>query len=332
MEKEQLQQLFSKFGKAFREVTSFIDSSHGEQDRRLNYILDDAYVLKLNSPVSMWEERLQQIARLTDRYRAIGVYCPRLIPALGGGYSVMHEGLVCYVEEYAQYPICGEEVVLPRSEVIAHLGTLAARFSGVDLTDIHSMWSIIDLAPLDGDVDEKQENANLLTKALEEAGEGALARQVADFNEALRRRILEDFRALPRCVFQGDLNSANYLHSGGHFAGLIDFNMSGTDVNINVFANETNDFPDDEQLDQMTVPEILEGMKQEQARLLDVIWKSYTMNDLEQKQLPCFQKLCDLFQWPNVCSLRRWLKDDARRDKALALIRGIMQEKQEETI
>ena len=35
------------------------------------------------------------------------------------------------------------------------------------------MWSIIDLAPLDVDIDEKQDNLNLLLQALRDAGAGA---------------------------------------------------------------------------------------------------------------------------------------------------------------
>lgn len=35
------------------------------------------------------------------------------------------------------------------------------------------MWSIIDLAPLDADIDEKQDNLNLLVQALRDAGAGA---------------------------------------------------------------------------------------------------------------------------------------------------------------
>lgn len=186
------------------------------------------------------------------------------------------------------------------------------------------MWSIIDLAPLDTQVDEKQENANALVKALEEAGEGELARQVQNFNDALRQEIMPAFRELPRCVFQGDLNSANYLHKDGRFVGIIDFNMSGTDVNINVFSNETNAFPSEQEFDAMTVPEILEMVHEGQNRLLERIWESYTMNPLEERLLPCFRKICDLFQWPNVCDLRKWLTEDTRREKACTLIRALM--------
>lgn len=327
MEKEQLRQISAQFGLTFQEITETIDTSHGEGDRRLNYILDKTWVLKINSRKSMWEERLQEIARLIDRYRYIGVYCPRLMPALQGGFSVPCDmngvTYTCFVEEYAKYPICGDRVELDRGEIIAHMGALAAAYTNVDLSEIHSMWSMFDLTPLDADVDEKQENANALVQALKEAGEGKLANQVLAFNQKVRQEILTGFRALPRCVYQGDLNSANYLHKGGRFAGLIDFNMAGTDVNINVFVNETNDFPDDQRLDTLTVPEILAQMAGYQQKLLDLIWEAYTPNELELRLLPCFQKICNLFQWPNMCQLRVWLKDENRRDKALELIRAL---------
>jgi len=47
---------------------------------------------------------------------------------------------------------------------------------------------------------------------------------------AQAEKIKKVFNELPRCVYQGDLNSSNALHQDGRFAGLIDFNMAGTDV------------------------------------------------------------------------------------------------------
>lgn len=330
MEIEQLQQILSQFGLTFREITAFHDTSLGDEDRRLNYILDNTYVLKINSQKSMWEERLRGIARLIDRYGSIGIYAPKLLRTLTGDYSVTSDmdgvKYTCFVEEFAKYPVCDEETGLEYEEVIPHLGKLAAAYSGVDLTEIYSMWSLFDLSPFDEGVDEKQENAASLVEALKENGEVELAAQVRDFNEAQRQAILPGFQELPRCVFQGDMNRTNLLHQDGRFAGLIDFNMSGTDVNINVFACETNMFPQEMEFDAMTVPEILDLLKTGQDQLLDLIWASYEMNALEKKMLPHFRKLCDLFQWPNVCSLRKWMQEEERRDKALALIRELIKE------
>ncbi|MGN0999261.1 MAG: phosphotransferase enzyme family protein [Faecousia sp.] len=329
LEKKDLVEILQPFGLTFSEITTLYDTSRGEKDQRLNYVLDEKYVLKIHSPGSVWEERLREISRLIQRYRSIGVYCPTLIPTLDGSMSRSWEldgkPYTCFVEEYAQYPVCGDAVVLDRKEVVAHLGVLAARYSGVDLSEIRSMWSLIDLAPLDVDIDEKQENTNALVKALQDAGFAELAQKLDEFNDELRAVIRRDYRDLPRCVFQGDLNDGNFLHRDGHFAGLIDFNLSGTDVNINVFVNETNWFPNTGELDAMTVPELLSRIDSGQESLLSVIFESYAMNDLEKRLLPYYKRIADLFQYPDVCAMVSWLKDDARRDKCAELIRALIE-------
>ncbi len=331
MEQEALQNILSQFGLTFQRITAFYDTSHGEDDRRLNYILDDAYVLKIHSPRSLWEERLQEISRLIERYRSIGVYCPKLIPTLKGPLSCRHEldGVMhtCFVEECAIYPVCQDTVQLDPKEFLPHLGILAAKYTGVDLSEICDMWSLIDLSPLDMPYgkDEKQTNADTLVEALKKVGLRDLAENVTAFNTRLRERIQKDFRHLPRCVYQGDLNPGNFLYKDGHFAGLIDFNLSGTDVNINEFVNETNWFPCTQEFDAMSVPEILDCIDRRQAEVLEVILANYTLNELEKQLMPCYKGICDLFQYPNVCLMTEWLQDDSRREKAAQLIQGLLE-------
>lgn len=186
------------------------------------------------------------------------------------------------------------------------------------------MWSIIDLAPLDVEIDEKQENANMLLDALRESGYDELACAADTINVMLRSRILEVFRDLPRCVYQGDLNSTNELHDNGRFAGLIDFNLSGTDVNINVFLNETNWFPAEDEFDSMTIGDILEKMDEEQQQRLAVIFCHYSMNEKERFAFPFYRRIVNLFQYPNVCEMIKWLKEEKRRKKCASLIREMV--------
>ena len=327
LENVEIQNILSRFGLSFECVTTLHDTSHGEDDTRLNYILDERYVLKVNTIGVMWEDRLQEINRLIQRYRSIGVYCPALIPTLEGPLSCRWEKdgkeYICYVEEFAIYPLFGWDVDHDRKEVVEHLGVLAARYTDVDLSETKSMWSIIDLAPLDVDIDEKQENTNTLVAALRENGDTDLADQVDSLNNEMREQIMTVFAELPRCVYQGDLNSSNELHQDGHFVGLIDFNLSGTDVNINVFVNETNCFPEEAEFDQLSVEQIVEKMETEQTDMLSVIFMHYTMNEVERFVFPYYQRIADLFQWPNVCSMVKWLKEDTRKDKCVALIRAL---------
>ena len=329
LENAEMQDILARFGLTFQSVTKVHDTSHGEADTRLNYILDDRYVLKVNTEGVMWETRLQEISRLIQRYRGIGIYCPALIPTLEGSLSCHWEKdgkeYICYVEEFAIYPILGWDNDHDRKEVVEHLGLLAAKYTGVDLSETKSMWSIIDLAPLDVDVDEKQENTNAFVDALRENGYADLADQVEALNKELRKQIMKVFAELPRCVYQGDLNSSNELHQDGHFVGLIDFNLSGTDVNINVFVNETNCFPEEEEFDRLTVEQMVEQMETQQADMLSVIFKHYTMNDIEKFAFPMYQRIADLFQWPNVCSMVKWLKEEARRDKCITLIHALVE-------
>ena len=73
----EIQEIMSHFGLYVQSVTAFHDTSRGDDDRRLNYGLDNKYVLKINSSSVMSEQRLREIHRLIKRYHSIGVYCPR---------------------------------------------------------------------------------------------------------------------------------------------------------------------------------------------------------------------------------------------------------------
>lgn len=325
----EIQAIMSRFGRPVQSITGFYDTSRSDHDKRYHYLLDGRYVLKVHAASVIWEARLQEIRRLIGRYRAIGVYCPDLIPTTEGALSCAWQkdgqDYTCYVEEYAIYPAFDMETEYDRKEVIEHIGVLASRYTGVDLSEIKSMWSIIDLSPLDVDVDEKQENANTLINALRQCRYGDLANQVDCLNATLRKKIMTVFDALPRCVYQGDLNSTNVLHRDGHFAGLIDFNMAGTDVNINVFLNETNWFPDDAAIDAMTVPAILVRQDAAQNEALSVILRHYALNDDEKYAFPYYKRIVDLFQYPNVCSMVAWLHHDARREPCAAFIRALVE-------
>lgn len=330
---QEIQEILGDFGLSAESISKVLDTSHGEEDPRFHYILrrgqENAYVLKLCAPGVMTENRLQEIARLIDRYRSIGLYCPRLFPASTGSLSRVLEKdgktYTCFVEEFARYPLWTEDTPYIREEAVERLGLLAARYTGVDLSPTKSMWSIIDLAPLDVDRDEKQENADTLVAALKKQGCDQLAEQVTALNARLREKILTVFSELPRCVYQGDLNTGNLLYEDGQLKGFIDFNMAGTDVNINVFLNETNWFPTEADFDALSVEEILLQMDREQAVAMEHILRHYALNAQEQYVLPFYQSIVNLFQYPNVCAMIHWLKQENRREKCASLIQALVE-------
>ena len=302
-----------------------IDSTNGD-DYRLNVIIDKKYVLRINNAV-MTEERLASIDRLVEKYRRIGVLAPRLFKNKEGDYLSAHGDHVCYVSEYLDYPLWEEkenetDVETIRKEVLRSIGRLSKKSSNEDLSDVMSMWSIIDLAPLDVDVDEKQENLDLLVENLKGLGETELAHEVEAFNDNARERIRALYKDLPRCVIQGDLNASNILIEDGHFVGLIDFNMAGTEVNVNHFCCETNEEITEEDFAEKDADEVYENWKREQQEMLDVILSEYQLNDLEKKAIEDYRRICRISMYPNVMSFIEYLKRD--KEKTIKILRRII--------
>lgn len=328
MEKQEILSLAAKYG--VKQIESFkeIDSSK-PGDFRLNILIDKRYVLRINDPV-ITEARLAAIDRLAGRYCASGIRAPRLFKSADGTYLTRVGERVCYLSEYLDLPTldtvrdtltAAQNEAIER-ELLRHIGRFAREYSDVDLQPVMSMWSIIDLAPLDVDIDEKQDNLNLLVKALSDAGEHATAERVSRFNEANRKKILEVFRALPRCVIQGDLNDSNILVSDGKFAGIIDFNMAGTEVNVNTFCCEANEGFDESDLETRPAEQVYAQMSDLSEQKLRVILEEYRLNDVERRVIRNYWNLVTISQYPNVCQYLRGLKN--HRDKTLALIECVI--------
>ena len=308
-------------------IDSFFDTSHGEDDLRYNYVLDRKYVLKINSADMVTENFLQGINHLVEKYRAIGVWCPKVLPTKEGKllYHFYEDGkhYHCYMEEFAPYEIAGNRVDFYglKSEMLEHVGKLAAKYKGKDLVENRSMWSIIDLAPLDVEIDEKQDNLNTLAEALKEHGYSELAEKIVAVNGACRNHIMKYFMELPRCVYQGDLNPSNLLvDEKGHFAGLIDFNMYGTEVNVNCFLNECMYYLRESDFVEFSAKEIFEKMNRIQEQLMAVICKEYALNESEKCVYTDYKKVIDLSFYPNVMLWIELLEKKEYEGKVLALL------------
>lgn len=326
MEKADILKILAHYGITAYEDCQEIDSSSGN-DFRLNFMIDRRYVLRVNNAI-ITEERLASIDRLCQRYRSIGVQTPKLFQNSDGRYLTPWENHVCYLSEYLDSPTGYElgdtfDKTQVREEILRSIGRFSARYSNVDLSPVNSMWSLIDLAPLDMDVDEKQENLDTLVSALREADEPDLAGKVVRFNEEKRSRIKAIYKELPRCVIQGDLNWSNILVKDGHFAGLIDFNMAGTEVNVNQFCCETNGYLDEAAFMEKSAEALYERWTAAQKRELELILSEYAANELERSALADYRSIGLISQYPNVMAYLRFLELD--HAKTVQLIERILE-------
>ena len=333
--KAELEKICAGFGIEPIEIGDVIDTSHGEEDIRYHYIINRKYVLKINTAPMVTEEFLRDINQLAQRYSDVGVWCPKIRKNMQGTYLYEWTDLSanagaektvckCYMEEYAPYRTaedCVTDEFAFRKKAVGHLGQLAAKYTNVELVKHRSMWSVIELAPLDVDVDEKQENADELIQFLQARGYGELATELTRANEEAREAIRRKLARLPRCVYQGDMNFSNLLmDEEENFRGLIDFNLYGTEVNINCFINETA-FLQEMDFEEYNAADILERMRKRQEELLAEIFRYYTLNEDEKACFEAYRRIVELFQYPNVMLYEHLIREGKCAAKVAELLR-----------
>lgn len=245
--KDKLLKILFEYG--INEINEFkmIDTSHDDDDIRHNYIIDNRYVLRVNSAPVMEEERLAEINLLIDAYKEIGIVSPYYLKANNGSFVINDEGNTIYLSEYLDMKIA-DDVIKENPEInedikkqrLIMISRFAQQYKNRLKSNYYSMYSLFDLALYDipCGADEKQQNADEIYKNLKEAGEDLLAEKYKNENERIRERLLPIYKELPYCVFQGDENFSNVcLNEQNQIVGLFDYNMSGMDTNANYLAN-----------------------------------------------------------------------------------------------
>lgn len=143
-------------------------------------------------------------------------------------------------------------------------------------------------------------------------------------NEIARAELQKKYKILPRCVYQGDLNFSNILiDENNKFKGLIDFNMAGTEVNINNFLNETAYYLEEQDFVNLSAEEIHNKMERKQRELLDIILKNYSLNEEEKNCITLYKRIMDMSLYPNVMLWIHLIRNDKHSEKVLQLLRLI---------
>ncbi|WP_072901710.1 phosphotransferase [Hathewaya proteolytica] len=326
--KEEIQELCKIYNVESMEICDVIDTSHGDDDLRFNYKIDQKYVLKINNHKAVTEEFISDMNDVMERYRAIGIYCPSLYKNKHNKYlySFQKEGTsyVCYLEEYAKYKFYDETVsdfYEFKMEMLHHVGIMASRYSNQYLVPTRTMWTIIELSPFDTDIDEKQENLYELISSLRENSYVELSNKIENLDILHRNNIKKYLEKLPRCVYQGDLNPSNMLvDENNHFKGLVDFNMFGTEVNINCFLNEAMYYLTEEDFEELTAKEIMEKMEQKQKELMAVILKNYELSELEKLIMNDYKWITYASFYPNVQMWIYLIKEHKNEEKVIEML------------
>ena len=307
------------------------DTSHSESDIRINVYVNEDWVIKINSKNELTQNHFVEVSKVIENYNRSGIYAPRYLNAPNGKYLYEFNfgeiEFVAWIEEFATYEVSNfndysDEIKI---EVLKKNARYMSINSHRDLMSRRSMWSIIELPDWQDEIDEKQQNYHLLREELLSIKQSNLINRLDEVNQTCRNKIKEALPHLRKCSIQGDLNATNILVNKNEFMGLIDFNMSGKEVNINNILNETRYGLLMSDFDNLTAKEIFKKMTDYRNHLLDYIFKFYDLDNVEKSVWDAYQKIIDLFLWPNVSLWIYLIKQNTHVDKVIELITLIVE-------
>lgn len=316
-----------KFGIEDAKAIKLTDSSHDENDIRLNYIVDKKWVLRFCNAPDMREKRMRELNRLIERYRETGIKCPAFIADNEGKYLHTWGQLLCYLSEYIDLPLASEVELKDENRLDMQVAESVARFAekyrNIDLSETMGMYSLFDLSPFDvpNGVDEKQENFNKLIALLKSEDEYKLANRLEVRHAEIRSKLKSVYRELPRCVFQGDENFTNILiDEEQNFVGFIDFNLAGTEVIINQLANLAGFDYDEKHADTVGAKARLEfAISYFQDRIIPAL-RAYRTTAKERQALKWYAWIVMVAQWPVYCFFEYSIKSGVLKNEIFELL------------
>ena len=312
------------------EIINFAsDTSRSETDIRINFHVNKDWVIKINSKNKLTQSQFVELNKVVENYNSSGIYAPRFIKSKMGKYlyEFRFEGrlFVAWVEENAPFEVSSfndysDEIKI---EVLKKNARYMSFNSNKDLMSRWSMWSIIELPDWEVEIDEKQQNYLLLRKELSSIKQSNIISIIDEVNQTCRNKIKEVLPHLKKCSIQGDLNASNILIKNNEFMGLIDFNMSGKEVNINNILNETRYTHILSDFENLSAKQIFEKMNSYRDYLLSHVFEYYVLDNFEKSIWNEYRKIVDLFLWPNVSLWIYMIKQNFHVDKVIKLIKLI---------
>ena len=215
-----------------------------DEDSRWVIFVDGKYVIKAARNGFTYAERINAWPGLISAYAQAGCYSPSLMRGINGEYAqaAVFGGRECVVweEEFSRYTVADDDI--ERNIYAEDMIELHARIAAMGISGFPGVSGWARLVPFGKDEtqDEIQDCFDEFDAAIgicdeEIRGRWAVLREKWIEN---RGRLAAIYPALPRSAYQGDWNALNVLlDENGRFAGLIDYNLAGEDVNINIFMS-----------------------------------------------------------------------------------------------
>jgi len=291
------------------------DNSRGQDDKRFiifaDYPNQGKVVLKAARNSFSTPKRVAVWAELAEHYNKRGIYAPRFLRCENGEYGVMCGSYCVWAEEFAKYT--PDETVLDEASAKARLKALG-RVAAVSapLTPWSSPYAMFDKFCVLDEAPEIYENGLYIMREISGKFPQFASRAASIMKEYKRRRTAFEpiYRALPKAAFQADMNCSNLLFDAGKFAGLMDFNLSGTDAVLSYVFYESNYINFDEELAEVKRGALrIHALEERTRRNLAYVSEEYCFGDSERSAFNTFYNLAVPFWNYNFILYKDWLRE-----------------------
>lgn len=318
------------------------DTSHGASDFRQAIMVDwgaEKRVIKITCNAFTTAHRVEGWRQTIEAYRALGYYCPRIVPSRTGSISetLEYNGRQCVVfaEEFSIYQTAeqfGRERTRKNDRYIFHDDairmTARAAAACLDCADYPSAWCILECFDPSEPDDEVMECALGFKKIMDE--------EVSRYQERFQRiwdtflenkaRLSRVYRDLPTSVFQADPNDSNILLDRDlRFMGVLDFNISGRETVLNMlfrdaFINFDEEIPEEAENNRFYVEGISERNFAIFTENLLLAKEIYPFTQAEIEAAPMLYRYLRPFWWYTLHALARDKGDLSKVDRILSWI------------
>jgi len=294
------------------------DTSRDERDKRFAIFAEckkrGKMVVKAAKNSFSTPRRVEGWAELTEHYNKLDIYAPRFLKGVGGQYGAVFNGYCIWAEEFSKF---SNNSILDEMNSEAKLKALGRVASNpAPLLPWSSPYSMFDKFCIHDKAPEIYDNGlNIMRKIRTEYPKYA-KRAVLIMKEYESRRAEFEpiYKGLPKASFQADLNESNILYDGEKFAGVMDFNLSGTDAILAYAFYESHYIVEDDEVKGIKQGQnYLDHIEERTRRNLGFIASVYRFSDAERSAFRTFYNLAVPFWNYNFEVYREWLKEDGER-------------------
>lgn len=306
-----------------------------ESDHRWTVFVEfpaNQFVIKIAANDFTSEARVNGWVKIIEAYRELGYYSPALQKSRRGRYAetALFQDTLCVVweEEYAAYHLLStlDQAVYTApdgqytytKEVLEFVGKVAQKH--YDMFPYKSGWVRLEPFGAREAHDEITECVHTFDRLVREKAPRHILRweTLRAMFEQNRSQLAAIYPQLPTSVFQSDHFETNLLlDQAGHFKGVIDYNLAGTDTAINVFLyTALYGGPRDAPLNAAAglLPEY-NVLSQDRVveRLLDTLRylrRFYTFNEAEAQAILPLYKYVTCVEYRQIGLLQKYCGDD----------------------